>query len=60
MGSPTQLADVHMTVTVTGQENLVHLIAEKKASDGRLSVPVYYDSAGGRDWRKGGIQRCCV
>jgi hypothetical protein len=50
MGNPTQLADVHMTVTVTGQENVVHLIAEKKASDGRLSVPVYYNSAGGRNW----------
>jgi hypothetical protein len=50
MGNPTQLADVHMTVTVTGQENVVHLIAEKKASDGRLSVPVYYNTAGGRNW----------
>jgi hypothetical protein len=59
MGSPTQLADVHMTVTVTGQENLVHLIAEKKASDGRLSVPVYYNTAGGRDWSKGGIEPPC-
>jgi hypothetical protein len=59
MGSPTQLADVHMTVTVTGQENLVHLIAEKKASDGRLSVPVYYNNAGGRDWSKGGFEPPC-
>jgi hypothetical protein len=50
MGDPTQLADVHMTVTVTGQENVVHLIAEKKASDGRLSVPVYYNTASGRNW----------
>jgi hypothetical protein len=39
-----------MTVTVTGQENVVHLIAEKKASDGRLSVPVYYNISGGRNW----------
>jgi hypothetical protein len=52
IGNPTQLVDVHMTVTVTGEDNAVHLVAEKKASDGRISVPVYYDdgSATGRKW----------
>ena len=46
IGDPTQLADVSMTVTVAGQVDLVHLIAEKKASDGRLPVPVYYNTTG--------------
>lgn len=46
MGSPTQLADVSMTVTVAGQTNLVHLVAEKKAADGRLPIPVYYNTGG--------------
>jgi hypothetical protein len=50
MGNPTQLADVHITVTVTGQDDAVHLIAEKKASDGRLPIPVYYDNTSGRSW----------
>lgn len=51
MGNPTQLADVHLTVTVTGPSNSVHLIAEKKASDGRLSIPVFYDNANNnRNW----------
>lgn len=50
MGNPTQLADVHITVTVTGQDDTVHLIAEKKASDGRLSVPVYYNDGSTRNW----------
>jgi len=50
MGNPTQLADVHITVTVTGQDDAVHLIAEKKASDGRLPIPVYYDNGSGRSW----------
>jgi hypothetical protein len=52
IGGTTQLADVHMTVTVTGEDNTVHLIAEKKASNGRVSVPVYYDdgSSAGRKW----------
>jgi len=50
MGSPSQLADVHITVTVTGQDDEVHLIAEKKASDGRLPIPVYYDNTSGRSW----------
>lgn len=50
MGDPTQLADVSMTVTVAGQTNLIHLVAEKKASDGRLPVPVYYNPGAGRNW----------
>lgn len=51
MGNPTQLADVSMTVTVAGQVNLVHLTAEKKASDGRLPIPVYYSNSGNtRNW----------
>lgn len=50
MGNPTQLADVHITVTVTGQDDEVHLTAEKKASDGRMSVPVYYDDGSTRNW----------
>jgi hypothetical protein len=50
MGNPTQLADVHITVTVTGQDDAVHLIAEKKASDGRLPIPVYYDDTSTRSW----------
>jgi hypothetical protein len=50
IGNPTQLADVSMTVTVSGQNNLVHLIAEKKASDGRVSIPVYYNNGSGRNW----------
>jgi len=52
IGGTTQLADVHMTVTVTGEDNTVHLIAEKKASNGRVSVPVYYDDGSntGRKW----------
>ena len=49
IGSPTQLADVSMTVTVAGQTDLIHLIAEKKAaSGGRVSIPVYYGA--GRTW----------
>lgn len=51
MGDPTQLVDAHLTVTVTGPSNSVHLIAEKKASDGRTSIPVYYDNANNnRNW----------
>ncbi len=52
MGDPTQLADVSMTVTVAGQVDLVHLVAEKKASDGRLPIPVYYNTTGAnaRSW----------
>ncbi|UAA39659.1 hypothetical protein KIH87_04695 [Paraneptunicella aestuarii] len=50
MGSPTQLVDVSMTVTVAGQTNLIHLVAEKKASNGRVAVPVYYNFGAARDW----------
>ena len=50
MGDPAQLADVHLTVTVTGQDDVVHLVAEKKASDGRLPIPVYYDNGSNRSW----------
>jgi len=52
IGNPTQLVDAHITVTVTGEDNAVHLIAEKKASTGRVSIPVYYDdgSSTGRKW----------
>ncbi|MCY7295040.1 hypothetical protein [Alteromonas sp. a30] len=46
IGSPTQLVDVSMTVTVAAATNSVHLIAEKKAADGRVSIPVYYNTAG--------------
>ncbi len=49
MGNPTQLADVSMIVTVAGQTNAIHLVAEKKASDGRLPIPVYYDTTS-RNW----------
>lgn len=53
MGNPEQRADVSMTVTVAGQQNSVHIIAEKKASDGRTMIPVYYDASdlqNGRKW----------
>lgn len=52
IGNPTQLVDVSMTVTVAGQVNLVHLVAEKKAANGRVSVPVYYNTTGAnaRNW----------
>lgn len=50
IGNPTQLVDASLTVTVAGQVNLIHLIAEKKASDGRLPIPVYYNTAAGRNW----------
>jgi hypothetical protein len=52
IGSPTQVADVSMTVTVAGQTDLVHLTAEKKASDGRTTLPVYYNTTGAnaRSW----------
>ncbi len=49
MGDPTQLVDASMIVTVAGQTNAIHLVAEKKASDGRLPVPVYYDTTS-RNW----------
>lgn len=50
IGDPTQLVDASLTVTVAGQINLIHIIAEKKASDGRLPIPVYYNTAAGRNW----------
>ena len=50
MGDPSKLADAHLTVTVTGSADTVHLIAEKKASDGRTSIPVYYNATNGRNW----------
>ncbi len=52
INDPTQLVDASLTVTVAGQTNLIHLIAEKKASDGRLPIPVYYNTGGAtpRNW----------
>lgn len=51
LGNPTGLVDASLTVTVTGPKNSVFLTAEKKASDGRISVPVFYDNTGGtRKW----------
>lgn len=51
IGNPTQLVDASLTVTVTGPKNAVFLTAEKKASDGRISVPVFYDNTNGdRKW----------
>lgn len=52
MGDPTQLADVSITLTVAGQVNLIHIVAEKKADDGRLPIPVYYNLGGAnpRTW----------
>lgn len=52
IGDPTQLVDASLTVTVAGQTDLIHLVAEKKASDGRLSIPVYYNTGGAtpRNW----------
>lgn len=50
LGDPTGLVNATLTLTVTGPTDSVHLTAEKKASDGRLNVPVYYD--GSRTWRQ--------
>lgn len=51
LGNPTGLVDANVTVTVTAPNNVVHLMAEKKASDGRVNIPVFYDNtAGGRKW----------
>lgn len=50
IGDPHTLTDIHLTLTVTGPIDTVHLIAEKKASDGRLSIPAYYDNGSGRSW----------
>jgi len=49
IGSPTQVVDLSMTVTVAGQTDLIHLTAEKKASDGRTTLPVYYNTDS-RNW----------
>jgi len=47
----TGVIDASITVTVTGPENSVFLTAEKKASDGRVNIPVFYDNtSGGRKW----------
>lgn len=51
MGNPSTLVDAHLTITVTGPSNSVHLIAEKKASDGRTNIPVFYNNTGNdRTW----------
>ena len=50
IGSPGQFADVSMTVTVAGQIDLIHITAEKKAPDGRVKEPVYYNNSGTRSW----------
>lgn len=51
IGDTNQVVDAHITVTVAGKENKVHLTAEKKASNGRVSIPVYYNKTK-RDWMK--------
>lgn len=45
MGNPTGLVNATITLTITGPEDSVHVTAEKKASDGRVNVPVYYPRA---------------
>ena len=53
LGGPTTLVDASLTITVTSPNNSVHLSAEKKASDGRVSIPVFYDNGdatGARKW----------
>jgi len=50
IGSPGQFADVSMTVTVAGQIDLIHITAEKKAPDGRVKEPVYYNNGSTRSW----------
>lgn len=49
IGNPAGVVDASLTVTVAAPTNLVHLTAEKKASDGRTQVPVYYNT-GSRNW----------
>ena len=46
-GGPTTLVASSLTITVTSPNNAVHLSAEKKASDGRVSIPVFYDNGDG-------------
>lgn len=36
--------EVFVTFTATGQANQIHLVAESVTSDGRLSLPIYYNS----------------
>jgi len=52
IGDPTQVVDASLTVTVAAQTDLVHITAEKKASDGRVTVPVLYNRTGAnaRSW----------
>lgn len=51
LNDPTGVVDANITVTVTGPKNSVFLTAEKKASDGRVNIPVFYDNtANGRKW----------
>lgn len=51
LGDPTALVDASLTVTVTGPKNSIFLTAEKKASDGRVSLPVFYNTTGdSRTW----------
>lgn len=49
MTSADGLMDIAATVTVVGPINSVNLIAEKKAPDGRVSIPVYYNKST-RNW----------
>lgn len=52
IGNPSQLVDASITLTVGGQTDLVHITAEKKASDGRVNIPVLYNITGAnaRSW----------
>jgi len=51
LNDPTGVVDANITVTVTGPKNSVFLTAEKKASDGRVNIPVFYDNtSNGRKW----------
>lgn len=52
IGNPTQVVDASLTVTVAAQTNLVHITAEKKAANGRVTIPVLYNRTGAnaRSW----------
>lgn len=52
LGGPTSLVDASLTLTITSPNNSVHLSAEKKASDGRVNIPVFYDNGDGTGARK--------
>jgi hypothetical protein len=52
LGNPTGLVDASATITVTAPNNDVHIMAEKKAADGRVNVPVFYDNSTGTGARK--------